>query len=75
MGTLTAQYSIKTSTPREREILHLISQELTTKEIASHLYLSTHTIDSHRKKLMEKWKVRNSAGLVRVGFETGILSF
>lgn len=74
MEVLTSQYSSKVSTPREREILHLISQEFTTKEIANHLYLSTHTIDSHRKRLMGKWKVRNTAGLVRVGFETGILS-
>ncbi|MCL4117838.1 UNVERIFIED_CONTAM: hypothetical protein GTU68_016415 [Idotea baltica] len=63
------------STPREREILFLIAQEHTSREIASLLFLSTHTVDSHRKRLMEKWQVRNSAGLVRVGFERGILSF
>ena len=66
--------SIVLASERQREILYLIAQEYTTKEIATALYLSTHTIDSHRKNLMLKWSVKNSAGLVRVGFELGILS-
>jgi len=74
MISSTTQCSIEASTSREREILYLISQEYTTKEIARHLYLSPHTVDTHRKKLMVKWNVKNSAGLVRVGFETGILT-
>ena len=59
---------------REIEVLHLIANELTTKEIARKLFVSPHTIDSHRKKLMEKWNVKNSAGLVRVGFQSGVLA-
>lgn len=58
---------------REKEILRLISQEKTTKEIAHHLYLSDHTVFSHRKNLLEKLQVKNTAGLVRRGFELGIL--
>lgn len=58
---------------REAEVLRLIAYEYTTKEIAEALYVSTHTIDSHRKKLMTKWNVRNTAGLVRVGFQSGLL--
>ena len=58
---------------REKEILFLIAHELTAKEIASLLFISTHTVDSHRKNLMEKLKVRNSAGMVRRGFESGLL--
>ncbi len=65
--------SIVLVSERQREILYLIAQEYTTKEIALTLHLSTHTIDSHRKNLMSKWQVRNSAGLVRRGFEVGVL--
>ena len=57
--------------PREKEVLRLIAYEYTTKEIANELFISTHTVDSHRKKLMEKWMVKNTAGLVRVGFQSG----
>jgi len=58
---------------REREVLQLISYEYTTKEIATTLFLSTHTIDSHKKNLKLKLDVKNTAGLVRRGFELGIL--
>jgi len=58
---------------RETQVLRLIADEYTTKEIAQELFVSAHTIDSHRKKLMEKWHVRNTAGLIRVGFECGVL--
>jgi len=58
---------------REKQVLKLIAYEYTTKEISQKLFVSPHTIDSHRKKLMEKWGVKNSAGLVRVGFQSGIL--
>ncbi|MEM9921846.1 MAG: response regulator transcription factor [Bacteroidota bacterium] len=51
-------------TPREQEVLQLICQELTTAEIAKQLFLSTRTIEGHRKNLMEKAGVRNTAGLV-----------
>lgn len=59
---------------REKEVLHLIASEYTTKEIAKALYLSPHTIITHRKNLLQKMAVRNVAGLVRKGFEIGILS-
>lgn len=59
--------------PREREVLNSISLGFTTKEIASELFVSIHTVNTHRKHLMEKMKVRNVAGLVRKGFEQGIL--
>lgn len=58
---------------RETEVLELISLGLTTKEIASSLFLSDHTIISHRKNLLIKMDVKNTAGLVRRAFETGFL--
>ena len=58
---------------REKEILYLIAYEMTSQEIAERLYISNHTAISHRKNLMEKLSVKNTAGLVRRGFELGIL--
>lgn len=58
---------------REKQILHLIANELTTDEIAKQLYLSSHTVITHRKNLHWKMNARNVAGLVRRGFERGIL--
>lgn len=59
--------------PREFEILDLISLGYTTPEIASNLLLSKHTVITHRKNLLHKMKAKNSAGLVRRAFESGIL--
>lgn len=58
---------------REKEVLTLIAYENTTKEIAAQLYISAHTAISHRKNLMMKLDVKNTAGLVRRGFELGLL--
>lgn len=60
-------------TSREKEVLHLIAYEYTSKEIANQLYLSPHTVISHRKNLLIKLDVKNVAGLVRRGFELGLL--
>ncbi|MCL4114597.1 UNVERIFIED_CONTAM: hypothetical protein GTU68_034298 [Idotea baltica] len=59
--------------PREAEVLHLIAYEHSSKEIASKLFVSYETINSHRKNMMDKLGVRNTAGLVRVAFERGIM--
>lgn len=58
---------------REKEVLYLIAYENTANEIASKLFISNHTVISHRQHLKEKLKVRNTAGLVRRGFELGLL--
>ena len=60
-------------TKREKEILKLISYEFSDKEIASQLFLSHHTIHSHRRSLMLKFDVKKSVGLIRKGFEMGLL--
>ncbi len=60
-------------THREREILLNISMGLTANEIAESLFVSSHTIKSHRKNLMRKLEARNTAGLMRIAFETGLL--
>lgn len=58
---------------REIEILNLIAYEYSSREIAERLFLSFHTVDSHKKNLKAKLDVRNTAGMVRRGFELGIL--
>ena len=52
-------------TEREKEILQLIVEEKTTKEIAEQLYLSEKTIETHRGNLMIKLDVKNIAGMVK----------
>jgi len=60
-------------TAREKEVLNKISFGLTTKEIAAQLFLSIHTVISHRQHLLEKMDARNVAALIRRGFEKGLL--
>lgn len=60
-------------TRREKQILELISQEMTTQEIADHLHISLNTVESHRKNLLSKFNVRNSIGLVKKAMEKGII--
>lgn len=60
-------------TVREQEILHLIAYGHSTKQIADKLYISYETAHSHRKNLLRKLSASNAAGLVRIGFEVGIL--
>lgn len=52
-------------TNRELEVLTLIGEELTSPQIAEKLCISTHTVISHRKNLLQKLHVNNTAGLVR----------
>jgi len=74
LHTLKETVNMKTIiSNREKEVLTLIAYENTAKDIANKLYISTHTATSHRKNLMEKLDVRNTAGLVRKGFELGLL--
>lgn len=61
--------------PREAEVLELICQELTMKEIGEKLFLSEQTIHTHRKNLMKKTKAKNAVGLVKFAFQNGIASF
>jgi len=60
-------------TSREKEVLHLIAYEHTTKEIADKLYVSFETISSHRKNIIQKLGVRNTAGMIRVAVENRLL--
>jgi DNA-binding NarL/FixJ family response regulator len=60
-------------TRREKEILQLITKEFTNQEIAAKLFISPHTVDNHRISLLHKLGVKNTAGLVRVAIENGLI--
>ena len=59
---------------REREVLQLVAEGHTTREIAEVLKLSTKTIDSHREHIMEKLGIRNIAGLTKYAIREGLTS-
>ncbi|MBL7994873.1 response regulator transcription factor [bacterium] len=61
-------------TRREKEILRLIVDGLTNQAIADKLFISPRTVDTHRSNLMQKLKIKNTAGLVRFAMENGIVS-
>ena len=61
-------------TPREREVLQLIAEGLKTRKIADNLNVSIKTIETHRRKLMEKLKVDNIAGLTKIALKMGLTS-
>ncbi|MBL7860285.1 MAG: response regulator transcription factor [Cyclobacteriaceae bacterium] len=60
-------------TRREIEVLKLIAEGLTNQEIADKLFVSASTVDSHRKNLISKLQVKNTAALVRTAFENKII--
>ena len=58
-------------TRREKEVLDLIVEEYTTKEIAQQLYISPCTAETHRMNIIQKMGVRNTAGVVREAVRMG----
>lgn len=61
-------------TPRQREILQLIAEGYSTKEIAAKLSLSAKTIETHRAQLMHRLDIHDVAGLVRYAIRAGVAS-
>ena len=60
-------------TQREREVLQLICEQMTTTEIADKLYISPRTVDGHRNNLLSKLDCRNTAGLVVYAMQNGLV--
>ena len=60
-------------TSREKDVLELIAQEFTTNEIAEKLFISHHTVESHRKNLISKLQVRGVSGLVKYAIQSGLV--
>lgn len=59
---------------RENEIITLIAEGLTNQQIADQLFLSNHTINTHRKNIMSKLGVKNTAGIVMYAVKTNLVS-
>lgn len=60
-------------TPRQQEILKLIANGRSTKEIAAELNISIKTAETHRANIMERLDIRDVAGLVRYALKTGLV--
>lgn len=68
----TTEPSIHTLTPREREILQLVSEGSNHKEIGTLLHISARTVEKHRYQLMDKLQIRGLPELVRYAIREGI---
>ena len=60
--------------PREREVLQLIAEGWSTKQIASHLYVSIKTIETHRRQIMTKLDLHTIADLTKYALREGLTS-
>jgi DNA-binding NarL/FixJ family response regulator len=60
-------------TPRQRDVLRLIAEGMTNKEIARRLNISGKTVESHRTQLMERLDIHDIAGLVRFAIRVGLV--
>jgi len=69
VATVTSQLS-----PREREVLQLIAEGWSTKQIASHLYVSVKTIETHRRQIMKKLDLHTIADLTKYAIREGLTS-
>jgi DNA-binding NarL/FixJ family response regulator len=65
--------SLDLLTPRQREILQLIAEGNSTKEIAANLNLSAKTVETHRAQLMERLDIYDVASLVRLALREGLI--
>jgi DNA-binding NarL/FixJ family response regulator len=61
-------------TPRQLEVLRMIADGRTTKEIAQALYISVKTVESHRAQLMDRLNIHDVAGLVRHAIKVGLVT-
>lgn len=71
--SVTAPDSLPALTKREKEILAHIAEGLTNNQIAEKLFISPLTVDSHRKNLLTKLNVNNTASLIRFAMEHGLI--
>ncbi len=60
-------------TSREKEVLTLIAEGFTNPQIANKLFVSPYTVDSHRKNLLTKFNVNNTAGLIKLAARLGLV--
>ena len=65
---------LESLTPRQREVLQLIAEGSTTRQMAQMMGVSAKTIETHRTQLMERLDIHDIAGLVRFAIRTGLVS-
>ena len=65
---------LETLSQREREILKLVADGKTSREIAERLSISPKTVDTYRSRLMSKIGVKNLAGLIKFAIRHGLIS-
>ena len=65
--------SLELLTDRERQVLRLIAEGKTNKEVAKYLSISKSTVNIHRTNIMQKLDIHDTAGLVRYSMEKGII--
>jgi two-component system response regulator NreC len=70
IGVESSAFSILTQ--REREVLQLLSESMTTKEVAFHLHVSIKTVETHRRNIMEKLSVHTITDLVKYAIREGL---
>lgn len=79
MTRLKKQKSIEENiailTPREIEILRLIMEEFSSEEIADKLFISKHTVDTHRKNIIQKTNTRTIVGLLKFAIENNLTEY
>lgn len=73
LNSLSGNESSHLITRREKEILKLIVEENTNHEIAVKLFLSLRTVENHRNNLLHKLQVKNTAGLVKLAIQQGLI--
>jgi DNA-binding NarL/FixJ family response regulator len=70
----TAESSTTLLSAREREVLQLVAEGLTTKDIATKLHISVKTVESHRRQIMDKLEIRSVAELTKYAVREGLTS-
>ena len=73
-GTAHDASPLDALTTRQREILQLIAEGRSTKEVAFTLSISAKTVETHRAQIMERLEIHDLAGLVRFAIRTGLIS-
>ena len=67
------QVSFPFITRREKEVLSLVAEGYTNTEIADHLFISPSTVDTHRKSLLAKFNMKNTAAMVRFATQHNLI--